>query len=247
MISKETLRERVRSPKKNKVDWLKWIGSPTAWLALILSASVAYLNFRKADMLSVVVGSVPRAKYSSGEFVEITGWTPTLVFVNSGARPVIVSSVNAEMWIQQKTTPLKLSCGPTRDGDEFAVIHFKYDMSPLVVKPGEMVNVDVDATASEVYGASRDSVWNGAIITRVGTKGKFAESWDSDRISWVQPAAPTEGHEFGACLKFDLVRVNDGLKAVEVRLGVIPFERVHKDLLGAFLAPLPGPAKLIED
>jgi hypothetical protein len=56
MITPDQFRERLRRPKKPPIDWAKWIGSPTAWLALTISASSLYLTLvRKSDDLRVVV------------------------------------------------------------------------------------------------------------------------------------------------------------------------------------------------
>jgi len=38
----ETFRKRIRGPEREKVNWQFWIGSPTAWLVLFLSASTGF-------------------------------------------------------------------------------------------------------------------------------------------------------------------------------------------------------------
>jgi hypothetical protein len=52
----EAFRKRLRGAEKQKTNWQYWIGSPTAWLALVLSAATGFYTFLyHSDELSVVI------------------------------------------------------------------------------------------------------------------------------------------------------------------------------------------------
>ncbi|SFV16046.1 hypothetical protein SAMN05192541_124125 [Bradyrhizobium arachidis] len=89
----EAFRKRLNEPKKRRSDknWQQWIGSPTAWAGLILSSVTAFYTFLyHSDELSVVIDS-PFIK-PDGENFKVRP-PPGLTFINSGSRPVVVTSM----------------------------------------------------------------------------------------------------------------------------------------------------------
>jgi hypothetical protein len=111
----------LEDPRK-KLDWSFWIGSPIAWLALVISGVHAlYSLVYTSDVLSAVV-AVPNP-------VE-TSIPNTVTFINSGNRPVVVLS--AQLVFMQ-----------SHDGSNWPdCIHgepqvFEYDFQEVVVKPNE--------------------------------------------------------------------------------------------------------------
>ena len=107
----EAFRDRLKKPKKEKsINWQQWIGSPTAWLALLLSASSFFYTFLyHSDELSVVMDN-PTITPAGEEFV-ITP-PPSMTFINSGSRPVAITSAIA---ILVQNHPHTVECEERRE------------------------------------------------------------------------------------------------------------------------------------
>ncbi|MBT1512740.1 hypothetical protein KIP88_19760 [Bradyrhizobium sp. SRL28] len=127
----EAFRKRLRGPEKEKAKRLSWIGSPTAWLALVISSTTAFFNlFYYSDELSVAV--------SPGGPIRLDGRSLTvnpprsLTFINSGTRPVAVLEVEVS-YVQPTRQTLKPDCSR----GHFS--HLGLDVEATVVKPQEIV------------------------------------------------------------------------------------------------------------
>jgi hypothetical protein len=141
MITPDQFRERLRRPKKPPIDWAKWIGSPTAWLALTISASSLYLTLvRKSDDIRVVVGHPePMSIGGAGSQINLRGSDQTLIFINSGNRAAVINEVTLLLWFQsEKTGP------PTCSKPASWPIALSYDFAPLVIKPGEITSISIN-------------------------------------------------------------------------------------------------------
>src|SRR5262245_47683027 len=86
----ETFRSRLKQPKKATTNWQQWIGSPTAWLALILSASSFFYTFLYySDDLSVVMDR-PVIQPAFQDVLRISA-PRNMTFINSGSRPIVIT------------------------------------------------------------------------------------------------------------------------------------------------------------
>jgi hypothetical protein len=71
-------------------DWRSWIGSPTAWLALLISSATAFSSIvYHSDELGVQVVLPEAFKSESKDQIHV-GLPPDITFVNSGSRPIAV-------------------------------------------------------------------------------------------------------------------------------------------------------------
>jgi hypothetical protein len=88
----EAFRKRLRGPDKEKGNWQFWIGSPTAWLALLLSSTTAFYTFLyHSDELSVVIDSPSIVLDNDGKLAVHS--PSSVTFINSGSRPVAVTGI----------------------------------------------------------------------------------------------------------------------------------------------------------
>jgi hypothetical protein len=87
----QAFRKRLRVPKKEKSNWSSWIGSPTAWLALVISSTTAFFSlFYHSDELSVVANT-GNVWLTAPDKVSPSA-PNTFTFVNSGSRPIALLS-----------------------------------------------------------------------------------------------------------------------------------------------------------
>jgi hypothetical protein len=85
----------LERPKTRKADWQFWIGSPTAWLALVISSATAFYSLiYYSDQLSFVT---PRIAVSASD--QLTIEAPTIILINSGSRPIAVLDI--DLWAVQ--------------------------------------------------------------------------------------------------------------------------------------------------
>jgi hypothetical protein len=126
----EEFRKRLRGPKKEKANWQFWIGSPTAWLALCLSAGTAFYTFiYHSDELSVFV---PNAGLTYSEGRTSVSPPSTIALINTGSRPLTVMWVDLHL-VQSTRQIARPSC------QSGSAIAFRLDFEPTVVKPYETV------------------------------------------------------------------------------------------------------------
>ncbi|MGO6966601.1 hypothetical protein [Rhizobium leguminosarum] len=118
---------RLKSVKRP--DWRAWIGSPTAWLALLLSAGNAFYSiFYFSDELTIIVQDDAAAYHKEGGKVSV--YAPNgVVFVNSGTRPVAITEVTLSY-----SQPL---VGDECDGGG----NFNLDFPQTVIKPGDIITL----------------------------------------------------------------------------------------------------------
>jgi hypothetical protein len=133
----EAFRKRLRGPEKEKTNWPFWIGSPTAWLALVISSTTAFFSFiYYSDQLSVVA-VIDYVETPARLHVTV----PTdVTFINSGSRPIAVTLINLR--IVQRPDPLGPRCQRGEDSeleDSLFLIKFK----PTVIKPYDAVVEDI--------------------------------------------------------------------------------------------------------
>jgi hypothetical protein len=130
----EAFRARLKQPEKNKkINWQQWVGSPTAWLALMLSASSFFYTFLyHSDELSVVMGD-PTIKPDKDAFKIIA--PRSMTFINSGSRPVTVISARL---ILVQGHPHSVECGDSVRRD--ITTEFPLIFEQTVVKPFDAVS-----------------------------------------------------------------------------------------------------------
>jgi hypothetical protein len=220
MITLDQFRERLRRPEKASTDWAKWIGSPTAWLALLLSAFSVYGTLvRKTDDLRVVTHRKPSAVVQ-GQQVEFLALDQDLILINSGNRAAAVTEITLILWFQDGNESV------TCDHDHYQPIYLNYDFSPVVVKPGEMSSLSL----------SRFIDYN------VGIKGILPveyEMSDGKLTSASFKRAPKAGDIMAACLSFRIILPDSDLRNASVLLETAPGEKnFYIDYKERFTAPV---------
>jgi hypothetical protein len=166
MITIEELRERLETPAKARVEWSKWIGSPTSWLALSLSAVTAYFTLiRQSDDIRVVVGERPLLYVDLVEKdrprLGIQQLQQHLTIINSGNRTAAITSIalvvgrsfkGGEAQCQYESKPSK-------------PFSLEYAFGGVVIKPGEIVSISLEHLDRGVdYALQRDNKGNTAVI-----------------------------------------------------------------------------------
>jgi len=125
---------RPKNTKENQSSWKSWIGSPTAWLALLLSAGNAFYSiFYYSDELTIITQD-ESAAYTLDEN-KVTVFSPAaFVFVNSGTRPVAVT----DMWVffdqPNKDYPEREDCSPVGPRVGLQMV-----FQPSVLKPHDIM------------------------------------------------------------------------------------------------------------
>ncbi|WP_315765487.1 MULTISPECIES: hypothetical protein [unclassified Bradyrhizobium] len=212
MISKETLRERIREPKKrSRSDWSKWIGSPTAWLALVLSSTTAYFNIRKYDDVTVVFGSLPGVLANPQSPIKIFGWKRNLVFINTGNRPVAIRGILLRAWFQSPNE----SAPRCSEVAAKHVLRIRYELEPLVVKPGEMTESKLEKSSS-IEDEAMMNFKPPDSLPEPQIDGDDAIKWSLDSPVLVA------GDVFSACLRVQVIRASRGEETVDVLIGSQP-------------------------
>jgi hypothetical protein len=124
----ESFRKRLRGPDKQKGDWK--VGSPTAWLALLLSLTTTYLNLRRHDDFKVIITNVTfELKDDQTAYGKLSN-TFVATFINGGNRPVSVLSAKAAIG---QFFDEKRNCDQVPQYQSV-----KLEIKPFVVKPGEI-------------------------------------------------------------------------------------------------------------
>lgn len=131
----ELLRKRLRGVEAAKANWRAfWIGSPTAWLALLISIATALLNVvYYKDELAVVFDSISGTDLSA----EATLMSPIQVmFVNSGSRSVGISHAELQAYLAGRDDERLDDCtNPELFGSVDVVLE------PMILKAGEITSI----------------------------------------------------------------------------------------------------------
>jgi hypothetical protein len=128
----EAFRKRLRGPEKEKVTWRSWVGSPTAWLALLISSATAFSSIvYHSDELGVQVPPLSAFETESRDQIHVV-LPPSITFVNSGSRPIAVLRVSVR-FIQPRQMAEHVDC-----------LHGQMDVAGLplhmlVVKPYDIL------------------------------------------------------------------------------------------------------------
>ncbi|WP_316229997.1 hypothetical protein [Bradyrhizobium sp. SZCCHNR1051] len=217
-MTPEHLRDRLWPPPKPGVDWSKWIGSPVAWLALLLSAASLYATVvRTRDDLRVVINNIPFMSVSS-KAQELSGLSQNLVFVNAGNRPVAVTKINLTVWFRPGNERPEPSC------DEHGMkALLNYVFTPLVIKPGEMSLLALDTLEDGGAGAAA-SGFSGP------TRAISYEVRDGRLTSFDLTPAPKNGDLMLACLRFHVILPDSESQQKEVLIGAAPMSNVSGSL-----------------
>jgi hypothetical protein len=96
----EAFRKRLRGPKKQKANWQFWIGSPTAWLALVLSfANAFYSLIYHSDELRVIPSRIQFVVRTTEIGIRDIGIPrpDKITFINSGSRPIAILGLTMEL------------------------------------------------------------------------------------------------------------------------------------------------------
>jgi hypothetical protein len=175
----EEFRRMLKGPEKKKfgTNWHQWIGSPTAWLALMLSVSTAFYTFLyHSDELSVVIDtpdiSVGEVWDTEDGRQEVSSSFPVgdkrppivvtsprgVAFINSGTRPIAVTSV----WFALVRPD---ASGPALCKKERAVEQ-NFDFEQIVIKPYDVAyrKLKLSSGTLRTYPASGTNARSGVII-----------------------------------------------------------------------------------
>jgi hypothetical protein len=129
----EEFRRRMRGPEKVKTNWQFWIGSPTAWLALVISSATAFYTFiYYSDELSVVL---PLQFSAYDDKQVIVSLPETLTFINTGTRSIVILGVDWRLEYPSAEFPDVREC--RRSSVQPQWNHIQFDQT--VVKPSETV------------------------------------------------------------------------------------------------------------
>jgi hypothetical protein len=145
----DAFRKRLHGPEKEKDRWKFWVGSPVAWLGLVLSVQTAYINFfRVSDDLKVVITNPsiePRHESDTGASLSVK-FTGT--FANNGNRPAVVvgSRLKIGNWFN-----------PDRGCDQISYSKVEFQVKPLLVKANE-AEFDVFGTKDSKGNDSEQSI-----------------------------------------------------------------------------------------
>jgi hypothetical protein len=115
----------LERPEKETTDWKFWIGSPTAWLALIVSSATAFFALiYHSDELGVVVPPIfPRVVADQISFDA----PDVMTFINSGSRPIAVLVVQM-VFVQPRQGMKRADCF-------HGEVYFSKPSVQLVLKP----------------------------------------------------------------------------------------------------------------
>jgi hypothetical protein len=135
MIDVDKFRERLRVSAKTKMDWARWLGSPTAWLALFVSSASLYFSFvRVNDDVRVVIGDSPIIFVDlNSRKLGVYRYQQHLTLINSGNRVALVSDISLNIGLTPQDKPVRCSFG--------TII---YDFPGVIIKPGEMLPVSLE-------------------------------------------------------------------------------------------------------
>ena len=152
MITIEQLRERLWLSKKTSTDWGKWVGSPTSWLALLLSSATAYFTLiHHSDDIRAVIGNRPKPfadlTQNSSVALGIWGVKQHLIVINSGNRAAAITAVILSLRLPLKETAT--SC----KSEVSKALELEYVFDGVVVKPGEIKPIALDKFSG--YGIDR--------------------------------------------------------------------------------------------
>lgn len=221
MISPEQFRERLR-PAKKEANWTKWIGSPTAWLALILSAATFYTaSVRKNDDLKVVINKLARLFIDKAGTPSFDATTQDLIFMNAGNRPIAVNSIGLKIWFWPAGKK-----EPPRCGETTMVIDLSYDFTPLIIKPGEMSLLSLakfkDVVGSQIAldGLVAVSQKTGKVDmdTLIERKIKYEVTSGELKTLTVEPL-PSKDQVMRACLSFQVILPDTEREEVPLLIG----------------------------
>ena len=139
VITVQELRERLFSrphePTKRRIDWTKWIGSPTAWLALILSVVSTYFSFfRQNDDIQVIVQDGIQV-FAHPDDIEVYFPQQHLIMINAGNRPAAISDFG--LYLGQIPVDEDWNSCPRQ-------VELVYAFDGLVLKPGDMIPVSLE-------------------------------------------------------------------------------------------------------
>jgi hypothetical protein len=129
----ERFRRRLSEGPK-KTDWTRWIGSPTAWIALTLSLATTFYSYiYYSDDLSVVVElpDVVSAADNKSFTIELPAG---VTFINSGSRPIAITGMGFFALQPFESNKRELKC---RQNGEWR--HFGISVDPVVVRPYDLV------------------------------------------------------------------------------------------------------------
>src|SRR3954462_728870 len=88
----EPFRKRPHGPEKEKISWQFWVGSPIAWLALIISSATAFSSlFYHSDQLSVMIPAW--GVWLKDQQIQIQQPEPGTL-INTGTRPIAIFGVS---------------------------------------------------------------------------------------------------------------------------------------------------------
>ncbi|XUM19819.1 hypothetical protein ACRAVF_19330 [Bradyrhizobium oligotrophicum S58] len=222
MISLDELRERLYPAKKpeRKLDWSKWIGSPTAWLALILSGTTAYLTLRKYDDLQVVLRDSFVIVYS--DYVKprlsVHNWGQDLILINSGTRPIAINEVALRIWFDLDSAGERDCEWTGETNPPISSYTLVYKLQPFIVRPSEMVQsklTEVDQIfVNDIKGFKGFKISLSARENLIDKNGSLV--WDLSEL-------PTfEQHNVFGCLLVSQVRAGVGMDSSAIFYDAFP-------------------------
>ncbi|UVC09829.1 hypothetical protein IHQ71_04230 [Rhizobium sp. TH2] len=126
------LSKRQPSSEK-KINWGQWIGSPTAWLALFISASTAFYSMLYVRDEAKIVFDKHYIKVHNKDWLAINS-PRTITFVNSGNRPIAITEVLIDVVQPFGNYPDPQLCSESGDHSVFDM-----DFEQTAIKPFDIV------------------------------------------------------------------------------------------------------------
>lgn len=172
----EIFRKRLRESEKEKINWQFWIGSPTAWLALIVSASTAFYTFLyHSDELSVAMPP-PSLEWNGDR--EISVQAPShITFINTGSRPIAVVGIDLQL-VQASSSTDKPRC-------RYAVSLWNLDFEQTIVRPYDAVTKALKLPRKQSDDKEKIDLENGNEKRVFATCARFTII-SADATGWVK-------------------------------------------------------------
>jgi hypothetical protein len=132
----QQMSEKAKS-KRLKFAWKDWIGSPTAWLALLISGVTAYYNlFYRSDDIRVSISSPSLFYNPKTELIEVSIPSDVTV-INAGNRTAALTRM--QIFFAQPFEGQRPSCKGGAEIQFGAASH-----KPLIVKAAEITSLELD-------------------------------------------------------------------------------------------------------
>ena len=213
----ETLRARLhRAEDKKAIDWFKWIGSPTAWLALILSSTSLYFNiFRQLDNINAIIDIVAIPSENDNKRFDVTVSNRQIILTNNGNRYAILRNcwVTIEKYNKPSENGIKIVYS------DYVILQ---SSDETIIKPGEMIIKTLDVNNDLTKSANDRWIING---NKMELSNNIVEKGDRVKIDIVFVIVTPDGVNEEIRKTFLDYDLRPGLGALSNYLGVLKFNK----------------------